>query len=243
MPLRNKLFLIILFTFSLAIKGLDPLCLQKTALVAGKALNVAKLSEDGKRITLETRRLQLNTPKEADFSELARFFSDIWTVQYTWFLLNDGEWTVEMVRGVFDGFAAAQLAGDRYDFVIHLKTHDELIPIGRCALFRDSLQKNWTTDYPKGENPWELGITLYREHWGKGLGEEAFRELIKYGFNAVKASSIRLRVDRRNKSMMGMLAKLKIPQVIHADADQEIPEAPFNHSYHHYLATPQNFNP
>ena len=61
--------------------------------------------------------------------------------------------------------------------------------IGRCGLLP------WTID---GQEEVEVAYTLAREFWGQGLGTEAARAILNYGFEKLELSRLICLIDREN---------------------------------------------
>lgn len=75
---------------------------------------------------------------------------------------------------------AAEPARDRAWWVIEIR--DELI--GQCGLYRiDHFNRRC-----------ELGISIGREFWGKGFGQDAVRALVDYAFNHLNMNRVALQV-------------------------------------------------
>ena len=55
----------------------------------------------------------------------------------------------------------------------------------------------------------EIGYTLHPDHWGKGIMQEAFVEVVKYGFNVMKLHSIEANVNPGNAASIRLLERNK----------------------------------
>jgi len=53
-----------------------------------------------------------------------------------------------------------------------------------------------------------LGFVLGRAHWGQGLGTEAVREVLRYGFEALSLEQVTAEAAERNPASLRLLAKL-----------------------------------
>jgi len=53
-----------------------------------------------------------------------------------------------------------------------------------------------------------LGIVLARAHWGRGLGSEAAREVLRYAFETLALEQVTAEAASRNFASLRMLAKL-----------------------------------
>jgi ribosomal-protein-alanine N-acetyltransferase len=53
-----------------------------------------------------------------------------------------------------------------------------------------------------------LGFVLGRAHWGQGLGTEAAREVLRYGFETLSLEQVTAEAAERNPASLRLLAKL-----------------------------------
>jgi len=54
----------------------------------------------------------------------------------------------------------------------------------------------------------EVGIRLGKDHWGKGLGQDAVRTLVRYGFRQLNLAKISLRVLADDERAVGAYRKV-----------------------------------
>lgn len=111
------------------------------------------------RDTLTTDRLRLRPLLPADLAVVHGWTSDPAIARYmSWGPNTESETAA---------FLARVIAG--HDFGIELA--GEAVLIGSCGIYADAA----------GDTA-ELGWILHRDHWNRGYGTEAARELIRYGF-------------------------------------------------------------
>lgn len=54
----------------------------------------------------------------------------------------------------------------------------------------------------------EVGFLIHPDHWGQGIGSEAIRAMIRFGFETLKLAQITADVDPRNAGSLALLRKL-----------------------------------
>lgn len=124
--------------------------------------------------TLETDRLRLSIPTEADFPHI---FS---ATRYAGF--NDGMlWEPptdlsELVKPLHNNTRAWQ-QGTAFGFTIHRKDTDEFL--GRISIRK--LETSGT---------WDIGFWTHPQHQGQGIMTEAARAVLDFGFTRIRASRI-----------------------------------------------------
>jgi len=184
------------------------------------------LDELGRRATvpLETPTLLIKTPRASDLAPLLPIFQDYLTTRYTWFAFAQGEsrWTEQTLRERFEWQAQEELKGNRRDFVIHLRDAKETV-IGRCAIYR-----------PEKLGEWEFGITIFREYWRNGYGEETTRAVLDYAFSALEANDVVLEVLPENAAMQRTCRKMNLRHLL--KAEDGAPAGPFNQKYDYFAA-------
>ncbi len=77
------------------------------------------------------------------------------------------------------------------------KQTDELI--GRCGLLP------WTID---GRSEVEVAYLLARAHWGRGLGTEAARAVLEYGFDRLHLSRLICLIDPANEASLKVATRI-----------------------------------
>lgn len=139
---------------------------------------------------LETERLILRPPVEADFEALAPMMQDEENTRYiggmqvpalAWRALMSviGHWAV---RG-YGFFSVLEKETGRW--------------VGRVG--------PWN---PHGWPQPEVGWTIAREHWGKGYASEAAAASIDWAFDALNWDSVIHLIDERNAGSIGVAKKL-----------------------------------
>ncbi|MFZ5675666.1 MAG: GNAT family N-acetyltransferase [Pseudomonadota bacterium] len=58
-----------------------------------------------------------------------------------------------------------------------------------------------------------LGFVLARAHWGRGLGSEAAREVLRYGFETLALEQVEAEAAARNSASLRILGKLGFKHV------------------------------
>jgi RimJ/RimL family protein N-acetyltransferase len=71
--------------------------------------------------------------------------------------------------------------------------------IGRCGLLP------WEID---GQEEVEVAYTLAREYWGQGLGTEAARAILQYGFESLHLSRLICLIDAENAASQKVAEKI-----------------------------------
>lgn len=84
---------------------------------------------------------------------------------------------------------------------------------------------------PYEEGVYEIGFHLRPEYWGKGLGEEAARAAIDYGFNTLGARDLFAGHHPKNKSSAALLGKLGF----HYDRDEFYEPTGLYHPSYRYI--------
>jgi ribosomal-protein-alanine N-acetyltransferase len=84
--------------------------------------------------------------------------------------------------------------------------------IGRCGLLP------WTID---GRQEVEVAYLLAKEHWGRGLGTEAARAILAYGFGELHLSRLICLIDPANEASVTVAMKIGMSLEREADIDGE----------------------
>ncbi|VEB97628.1 Spermidine N(1)-acetyltransferase [Cedecea lapagei] len=144
-------------------------------------------------VVIETPRLKLSPPTEADASALLSIFSDPQVMQY-W---NTAPWqSLDEAKGFITRSEEEMRDGKTLTLCIHDKESGQLA--GKCMLF----------SFAGPSRRAEIGFGLGREYWGKGLVNEAAGALIAYGFQALGLRRIEAEIDPDNQASAAALKKL-----------------------------------
>lgn len=142
--------------------------------------------------TLETDRLRLSIPTEADFPHI---FS---ATRYAGF--NDGmPWEPptdlsELVNPLHNNTRAWQ-EGTAFGFTVHKKDTDEFL--GRISIRK-----------VEGPGTWDIGFWTHPQHQGKGIMTEAARAMLEFGFIHIRASRIEAGYAVWNKASEKVLHRI-----------------------------------
>jgi [ribosomal protein S5]-alanine N-acetyltransferase len=148
------------------------------------ATTVTHLEND--KVTISTTRLVLRAAEAGDEEYLNEAFSDpevmrYWSEQPHKSIERTREWITKMTQGQQNG---------KTDFIITIKP--ELKPIGKIGVWQDE----------------EIGFLLSRQHWGKGLAQEAIRSMLPYLFEEKGLKQLTADIDPRNEASRRLLAKM-----------------------------------
>ncbi|MEO7093047.1 MAG: GNAT family N-acetyltransferase [Polyangiales bacterium] len=92
----------------------------------------------------------------------------------------------------------AELARKRTLFHWGVARRDDDVIIGHATLFK----------LERAHHRAEIGYSIRRDHWGRGLGAEAARQLIAFAFDRLDLRRLEADVDPRNAASLRMLEKL-----------------------------------
>ncbi|TJZ77641.1 GNAT family N-acetyltransferase [Chitiniphilus eburneus] len=145
---------------------------------------------------LDTPRLVLRTPREADVAGIAHHAND-WEVArmtrrmpYPYLPASAERWIAEQAA-----LAAAEI---EYNFV--LQRRDDGMVIGAAGLMRHNATEA------------ELGYWLGRPFWRQGLGIEAGRAVVQFGFGALQLNTVYGDCLALNTASAALLRKLGMQQ-------------------------------
>ncbi len=142
---------------------------------------------------IATPRLILRPVAAGDLNALFSVNGDEEVVRYTpqspWLTPADGEAWYSRVSANHESGAALQ-------FVIVLR--DGAGPIGTVVLFH--------FNEPVGSG--EVGYSLLREHWGKGLMTEALAAFVEFAFTTCGLRRLEAQLDPRNVASARVLEKI-----------------------------------
>ncbi len=141
---------------------------------------------------LETRRLSLRKLRLSDADAIFEYASDPEVAKFvTWEAhrsVGDSIAFISMVLGLYKTGREAHWA------IIH-KDDDKVI--GTCAFL------DWNTTHASAE----IGYALSRRYWGRGLMTEVVREMISFGFSAMKLDRIQAFCELDNTASCRVLEK------------------------------------
>lgn len=135
-------------------------------------------------VEIKTERLILRRPVVADAGDLFDVFSNSEAMRY-WSkpVFQEPSQTLEYIEAVRDADPATTA-----EFVVEYEGK----VVGKAGFWR----------LP------EIGYILHPDVWRRGLGQEALRALIAYGFGTLNLERITADVDPDNLGSLGLLAKL-----------------------------------
>jgi RimJ/RimL family protein N-acetyltransferase len=147
--------------------------------------------------TINAERVALRWLDGGDVSDLFAIFSDPEVMRY-WSSppLEDIGEASKLLAHIQDGFRRRVL----FQWGVARRADDRVI--GTCTLFHPDLDNRRA----------ELGYALAREHWGRGLMQEALRALLGYAFGDLRLHRLEADVDPRNASSIRMLERLGFRQ-------------------------------
>ena len=147
--------------------------------------------------TLETERLLLRAFTPDDAEALFRIYSDPQVMRY-WGSppLRTIDEAQRKIQGIAEDFQARE--GIRWAFT--LKGDDRLIGSGGHWRLLKQHQRS------------EIGYELAPEYWGQGLVPEAFRAILRFGFERMGLHSVEAQIDPANQGSRRVLEKLGFSQ-------------------------------
>jgi ribosomal-protein-alanine N-acetyltransferase len=142
--------------------------------------------------TLETERLVLRAPVDADAELVFRIQSDPRVNRYLGRLpdvtvADSAARVAHMIAGVRDGTAIR--------WIVAVRGGDA---VGTGGFWRWNRDHRWA----------EIGYDLLPDHWGRGLMPEAVRAMLGYGFGALGLHRVEANVDPDNAASVRLLAKV-----------------------------------
>jgi ribosomal-protein-alanine N-acetyltransferase len=141
---------------------------------------------------LETERLSLREVKPSDVAEIFTLRSELRIMTY---LDRSPAKSEEEAMQFIELNDTALKAGNGICWGMCQKGSDKLI--GTVAIWR----------IIKEHHRGEVGYTLHPDHQGKGLMDEAFKAVIKYGFEKIRLHSLEANVNPENKASIRLLQK------------------------------------
>jgi ribosomal-protein-alanine N-acetyltransferase len=150
---------------------------------------------------LETRRLVLRRLESSDLDSLSALYGDPEVRRY----FPEGTLTREETRAELEWFLDGH--PEDPDLGLWATIHKETERfIGRCGLLP------WTIDERREV---EVAYLLARDYWGQGLGTEAARAILDYGFEQLDLSRLICLIDSDN------LASIKVAERIGMTFERE----------------------
>jgi ribosomal-protein-alanine N-acetyltransferase len=156
---------------------------------------------------IETERLALRRLTLDDLDALAAIYSDTDVRKY----FPEGTLTHEQTKEELEWIINVYYG--QYGFGLWATTNRESNEfIGRCGLIP------WTVD---GCPEVEVAYLLAKEHWGRGLGTEAARAILAYGFEKLHLSRLICLIDPANEASIKVAMKIGMSLEREADIDGE----------------------
>ena len=140
---------------------------------------------------LETERLTLREPVLSDAADIFVFRSDPVVQRYNSKPMVD----ISEVRELIEQHRAIYLRQDGIVWAVTLKGQDAVIGLVGFS--------NWSY-----HNRAMLGYDLAHVYWGQGIGSEAVREIIRFGFERMGLNRIEAETIEDNHESRRMLEKL-----------------------------------
>ncbi|KAF0823121.1 GNAT family N-acetyltransferase [Cytobacillus firmus] len=141
---------------------------------------------------LETERLILREATEEDAKDMFVYLSDQLVVKHMGISACE---TPEEVLGEIEWYKSIYTNGTGIRWGITLKDSGKVI--GSCGF----LNRN-----PKHYRS-EVGYELSREHWGKGIANEALERVLKFGFEHLGLERIEALIEPKNLSSQKLVER------------------------------------
>jgi ribosomal-protein-alanine N-acetyltransferase len=156
---------------------------------------------------VETERLELRPLTMNDLDALALIYRDSEVRKY----FPEGTLTYEQTREELEWIIDVYYA--QHGFGLWATTHKQTNEfIGRCGLLP------WTID---GRSEVEVAYLLARAYWGRGLGTEAARAILAYGFEDLHLSRLICLIDPGNEASINVALKIGMRLEREAEIDGE----------------------
>jgi [ribosomal protein S5]-alanine N-acetyltransferase len=156
---------------------------------------------------IETERLELRPLTMNDLDALALIYRDPEVRKY----FPEGALTYEETREELEWIIDVYYG--QYGFGLWATTHKQTNEfIGRCGLLP------WTFD---GRSEIEVAYLLARAFWGRGLGTEAARAILAYGFEELHLSRLISLIDPANEASINVAVKIGMHLEKEAEIDGE----------------------
>lgn len=141
---------------------------------------------------MNTKRLILREPKLSDAADIFVFRSDPIVQRYNAKPMED----ISEAREFIERHLAEYERRERIMWAVALKGAGTVIGLVGFG--------NWSHNHNRAM----LGYDLAYEHWGKGYGSEAVREIIRFGFERMGLNRIEAATIEDNHESVRMLEKL-----------------------------------
>jgi [ribosomal protein S5]-alanine N-acetyltransferase len=156
---------------------------------------------------IETERLELRPLTMDDIDALALIYRDPEVRKY----FPEGTLTYEQTREELEWIIDVYYG--QYGFGLWATTHKRTNEfIGRCGLLP------WTVD---GRSEVEVAYLLAKAYWGRGLGTEAARAILAYGFEQLHLSRLICLIDPANEASINVAVKIGMHLEREAEIDGE----------------------
>ena len=156
---------------------------------------------------VETERLELRPLTMNDLDALALIYRDSEVRKY----FPEGTLTYEQTREELEWIIDVYYA--QHGFGLWATTHKQTNEfIGRCGLLP------WTID---GRSEVEVAYLLAKAYWGRGLGTEAARAILAYGFKQLHLSRLICLIDPANEASINVAVKIGMRLEREAQIDGE----------------------
>lgn len=133
--------------------------------------------------------------EDSDFADVHQYASDPEVTRYQSWGPNDEDATREFIRRSIDSFDPSE--GDDAEFAIVDRVTDRVI--GGCGFHARR----------KPFREFEIGWTLNRAFWRRGVGTEAVSAVVKFAFSTRKAHRLFALIDSENVASVALAEKLK----------------------------------
>ena len=142
--------------------------------------------------TLTTGRLVLRAPTPADADDIFVFRSDADAQKHNSApMLNVSEARV-LIEELCGGYAGQQILY----WAVTLKDDDQVVGL---------VGYNY---WDRGHNLAAIGFDISRTYWGKGIGSEAVRAIVPFGFRVMQLNRIEAMTVTDNVAALGLLEKV-----------------------------------
>jgi len=157
---------------------------------------------------LETERLILRPFEADDFEDVHEYARDAEVVRYQSWGPNEESDTREFLERSMSAFEASEPVD--FEFAIVERATSRVI--GGCGVHvRRKLFREF-----------EVGWTLHKAHWRRGVGTEAVSNLVAHAFEVLGAHRLYALIDSRNEASIALAKKLEFVQEGHQRLDSLI---------------------